>query len=308
MSRSDRRKGLWKSSGHLDPGADDGVMTIPERPRLNPDSPILQRPDGTHQVGLHHRPVLLPARLEPLLLALDGRSSPTGLAARTGLRRTEIELVLQALAGSGHLTAGTTGSGGGASLASPPPVACGSVILIGSGVLVEEAAHLLRQLGRRARLLRHPRRLSPPDPSALGADPGLCVLALGSREADRAVVATVHATGHPYLLVDSASTWVRVGPLVLPAITPCPRCADLHRRDHDPDWPWLAAQLARPAEEPGPGLRTWALGQLLTQSQALAADRSPFCLGASVELDTSTWLPTHRRYRAHPDCPCGASE
>ena len=43
-----------------------------------------------------------------------------------------------------------------------------------------------------------------------------------------------------------------IGPLVLPGFTGCLRCADLHRRDRDPAWPRLAAQLAtrRPARLP----------------------------------------------------------
>ncbi|MCK0438263.1 hypothetical protein MUG78_01995 [Gordonia alkaliphila] len=35
-----------------------------------------------------------------------------------------------------------------------------------------------------------------------------------------------------------------VGPLVLPGLSSCLRCADLHRAELDPEWPRLAAQLA----------------------------------------------------------------
>lgn len=34
-----------------------------------------------------------------------------------------------------------------------------------------------------------------------------------------------------------------VGPLVIPGVTSCLRCADLHRSDRDPAWPAIAAQL-----------------------------------------------------------------
>ena len=34
-----------------------------------------------------------------------------------------------------------------------------------------------------------------------------------------------------------------VGPLVIPGVTSCLECADLHRRDRDAAWPAVAAQL-----------------------------------------------------------------
>ena len=42
-----------------------------------------------------------------------------------------------------------------------------------------------------------------------------------------------------------------VGPLVRATGTPCLNCLDLHRRDRDPGWPELAAQLAGEPDAPG---------------------------------------------------------
>ena len=56
---------------------------------------------------------------------------------------------------------------------------------------------------------------------------------------------------HLPLQVLDATAWV--GPLVLPGRTACLRCVDAHRRDRDPAWPSVAAQLtaAPPAGDPG---------------------------------------------------------
>ncbi|MCI0158676.1 hypothetical protein KNO15_18395 [Leifsonia shinshuensis] len=52
----------------------------------------------------------------------------------------------------------------------------------------------------------------------------------------------------PHLAVVFGDAGATVGPLVRPGETACLRCLDLHRRDGDPAWPALAAQLhTRPA-------------------------------------------------------------
>ena len=47
----------------------------------------------------------------------------------------------------------------------------------------------------------------------------------------------------PHLVATVRGETGVVGPLVVPGVTSCLRCADLHRRDADPRWPRLAAQL-----------------------------------------------------------------
>ncbi len=54
----------------------------------------------------------------------------------------------------------------------------------------------------------------------------------------------------PHLAVVFDDTGARVGPLVEPGDGPCLRCLDLGRRDADPAWPVIAAQLAgRPGRD-----------------------------------------------------------
>ena len=47
----------------------------------------------------------------------------------------------------------------------------------------------------------------------------------------------------PHLLVRVRDGNGLVGPMVVPGVTSCLRCADLHRSDHDAAWPAVAAQL-----------------------------------------------------------------
>ncbi|MGW4466602.1 hypothetical protein [Micromonospora sp. NPDC004704] len=97
-----------------------------------------------------------------------------------------------------------------------------------------------------------------------------------------------------------------VGPLVRAAGAPCLNCRDLHRRDRDPGWPELAAQLAAdPALQAcsTPTLLA-AVGYAAGEVLAFLDGGVPETIGAAVEIRTPgrfrrrTWPP-------HPDCGCG---
>ena len=61
----------------------------------------------------------------------------------------------------------------------------------------------------------------------------------------------LHARSAAHLLVQVSGGTGAVGPLVLPGLTSCLRCADLHRLDRDPAWDALAVQLAVPQRHRG---------------------------------------------------------
>jgi hypothetical protein len=98
-----------------------------------------------------------------------------------------------------------------------------------------------------------------------------------------------------------------VGPLVPPAGSPCLNCLDLHRRDCDPAWPALAAQLSTGPE----GIAAIAVSTLLATT-GYAVDEvltyldggTPQTLGTTIEISgpgrelRHTWSP-------HPRCECG---
>jgi bacteriocin biosynthesis cyclodehydratase domain-containing protein len=98
-----------------------------------------------------------------------------------------------------------------------------------------------------------------------------------------------------------------VGPLVVPGVTSCLHCADLYRRDADPGWPRLAAQLTA-AEPPPSGATVTCLVTVATAAlQVLAyldGGAAPVTLGATVELRPPDLRPRLRRWPPHPGCDC----
>jgi hypothetical protein len=155
------------------------------------------------------------------------------------------------------------------------------------------------------------RRASPltdlrPPPS--DAAPDLVVLARAWAASDP-LVAGVHRSGVPHLVATVRGGTGVVGPLVLPGVTSCLRCADLHRRDAEPAWPRLAAQLTAGEPPPSGATVTCLLTAVTAATQVLAhLDRSgaPATLDATVELRPPDLLPRIRRWTAHPACGCGA--
>lgn len=110
----------------------------------------------------------------------------------------------------------------------------------------------------------------------------------------------------PHLVVAVRDATVVVGPLVEPAGSPCLHCLDLHRRDRDPAWPALVAQLSTstPTCEPC-ALATTLAGVAYAVAEALAYidGRPTRTHGATIEIDgpgderRRTWPP-------HPTCDC----
>ncbi|MFG2037338.1 hypothetical protein [Dactylosporangium sp. NPDC048998] len=100
---------------------------------------------------------------------------------------------------------------------------------------------------------------------------------------------------------------VLVGPLVRPAGSPCRLCLDLHRRDRDPAWPVLAAQLA--TAPPGVGepctLTTAMAGAAFAADEVLSYldGASPRTEAAIVEIARPGEF-RRREWGAHPRCDC----
>jgi len=108
----------------------------------------------------------------------------------------------------------------------------------------------------------------------------------------------------PHIGVVFGDERVLVGPVVAPGRTACLRCADLWRRDADPDWPALASQLIeRPAASAlDPILRAEALGaaaRLLAAAAAANDERGPhgLILTARGRAERPPVVP-------HPECGC----
>ena len=128
------------------------------------------------------------------------------------------------------------------------------------------------------------------------------VVAHGVVEPRRA--AALVAADVPHLPIVFGAASVEVGPLVVPGRTACLACLAAHRRDADPAWPLLAAQLiGRPATPPDPVLATEAAGvaeRLLSEWERHPA-RTPH---RSLTLHAGELHRRMRSHRPHAECRC----
>jgi hypothetical protein len=153
------------------------------------------------------------------------------------------------------------------------------------------------------------RRVSPltdlrPVPAGAAAD--LVVLARPWAASDP-LVAGLQRAGVAHLVATVRDRTGVVGPLVIPGVTGCLRCGDLHRRDVDPRWPRLAAQLTAADAATGGATVTCLLTAVVGAVQALAfleGSAAPAALDATLELAPPTLLPRLRRWPPHPGCGC----
>lgn len=112
-----------------------------------------------------------------------------------------------------------------------------------------------------------------------------------------------------HLAVVVGADRVVVGPLVRPGRGPCLRCLDLHRRDKDPAWPHVAAQLlaqqvvAGPRGESASSVQAAALAALQVLGH-LDGRRRPAALGATLEVELPDGLVSRRPWAPHPSCGC----
>ncbi|MBV8860394.1 MAG: cyclodehydratase, partial [Mycobacterium sp.] len=101
-----------------------------------------------------------------------------------------------------------------------------------------------------------------------------------------------------------------VGPLVIPGVTSCLGCADLHRRDRDAAWPAVAAQLRDTVgvADRATVLATAALA-LSQVNRVIGAVRGsdpepPQALNATLEFDVHAGSIVARHWPKHPLCSC----
>jgi hypothetical protein len=123
------------------------------------------------------------------------------------------------------------------------------------------------------------------------------------------LAAAVHRARVPHLVATVRGENGIVGPLVVPGVTSCLRCADLHRRDADPRWPRLAVQLTATEPPPSGATVTCLLTAATAALQVLAyldGAAAPATLEATVELRPPDLQARLRRWPAHPACGCGA--
>jgi hypothetical protein len=153
------------------------------------------------------------------------------------------------------------------------------------------------------------RRAAPDvDTAPLPADgrPDLTIIATDAPIPDERLDA-LHSADAPYLAVTLGLDSGVVGPLVLPGLTSCIRCADLHRRDRDPAWTALAVQLAI-GRRHGPAadvtVATTVAGVAAQQALTFVDGGEPATLDGTIELRLPDWRLRRRSWTIHPACSC----
>jgi len=133
--------------------------------------------------------------------------------------------------------------------------------------------------------------------------------------ADPRVLRDLHDAKVPHLPVRVRDGTGLVGPLVIPGMTSCLRCADLHRSDRDAAWPALAAQLrdAVGSADRATMLATAALAlsqvdrvinAIRDAGDPRSAGDPPATLDTTLEVDVRTGSTASRRWSRHPRCQC----
>jgi bacteriocin biosynthesis cyclodehydratase domain-containing protein len=264
---------------------------------LNPDMPVLSRPDGAVQVGWDPRRAVLvrppsgltSAALTELLTAMQSGVTLAQLNARFALDASEL---VASLVDAGVVTCTDRRRSRSA-----------SIRIHGRGPLSDLLAGGLRCSGARVTQSKLT-KAAPPESTDL-------VVLSDFLVADPRVVRELHAARVAHLPVRVRDGAGLIGPLVIPGVTSCLACADLHRSDRDSAWPALAAQLRRTvgSADRATVLATAALAlnqvdrviRAVRDGHGVAAGEPP-TLDTTLEFDVNAGEITARRWSRHPRC------
>lgn len=139
-----------------------------------------------------------------------------------------------------------------------------------------------------------------------------CQVLCDATHPDGAFDADAMALDLPHIAVTAFGGQAVVGPLVIPGITSCLRCRDLHRADGDAAWPRLSAQWAhRPPQTPAVPAALAHLAAALATLQVLAVidsadDRLPPLptLNGALVISLPGGSVHAERRPPHPLCGC----
>lgn len=215
------------------------------RPILRPGLHLLRRDSQTLQVGLDPTErVLVPDTRDTRRLVMDPGQARTTLGPLLLDDDARLRGSLSVETDSAD-DAWLRAAAAAATCAGTPPAEPGTVIRVHpfGGRLSELVAADLRTVLRRAGLPAPQRLASGPPREGRARREVHVVCGLG--EPPRTRLDQRMADSVTHLLLRFVEGRALVGPLVVPGVTACLRCLDLHRTDVDPAWPLLVEQYSR---------------------------------------------------------------
>lgn len=272
---------------------------------LNPATPVLLRPDGAVQVGWDPRRAVLvhpPSGMTASTLAMLLRHLQSG-ATPAELKALAPDDVTDAV------LADLIGALVEAHVLNSAPVRPDRAVAIrvhGRGPLSDLLVGALRCSGTR---VTHSSR------SDAGAPRGHDLVVLADYlVTDPRLIRDLHTAAVPHLPVRVRDGVGLVGPLVIPGVTSCLSCADLHRSDRDAAWPAVAAQLRHTVgnADRATVLATAALAlnqidrvmRAVGGRDATRGAEPPPTLDTTLEFDVNVGSLVARRWSRHPQCAC----
>lgn len=285
-----RRRAGQPDAGPPPPGARAALRALAEAGYLWPAAPA----------DAEARPVPPSPRLAAELRALGVRHGPAAADVLTA--RRHLSVVVQGANRSGSLAAALLAAAGIGRVHVREPRAARLWQTVPGGVAPDDEGLPFCAAANDAVMRAAPDTdTRPPDER-----PDLVLLAYDEPlDPDRRDA--LHDTGQVHLALRLAGDHGVVGPLVIPGLTSCLRCADLHRLDRDPAWSALAVQLSVPT--PTGSATPAALAGLvaaIAAEQALAYldGEQPAVIDGTLEQHLPDWRIRRRSWPAHPDCDC----
>ncbi|UVF78719.1 hypothetical protein [Gordonia mangrovi] len=276
-------------------------------PLLRPGTPVLVRPGNRVHVGSDpHASIVI--ELPTQTRAADVAALLRGLgvvrpAVETQRKARAIGLTVADLA---DIVAHLTAAGLAVSAAPGSTATSLRIALHGHGPLADLLITSLTESGLAPR-----RSARPPTTIADDGWTANLVVLTDYLVHDPAVVSAMLAARVAHLPVRVRDGVGVVGPLVLPGLSSCLRCADHHRADLEPDWPMLAAQMVAQTGFGTAGVIRGTAALAQSQIEQLAGalwsertDTTPELLDRALEfhptparLEATNWPP-------HPLCTC----
>lgn len=259
--------------------------------RLDSRLPLVWRDPRTLQVGVD-RPVAVidgvTSRHERIIAAIaagHGRSGVGSVAQRAGCRDAEVSELVEKLRPA---------------LLPRDPAVVATIHVAGSTALADEIHSLFASTGT-------PTRRVDGDQAGTGPVPTLGV-AVAEHVHDPVLAGAWLRRDVPHLSVVTGDVATRVGPVVVPGVTACAHCLDLHRADVDGAWGVIAGQLwGRPSVgQPLLATHEAAVSVVRRVMARLAGDpaRAPDPLVESI--DAATGIVTTATTTPHLRCGCAA--